>query len=487
MEISATGNVRDTSLVKVLVYLNRNRKTGTLAVTTAAFTRRIYLDRGDVIFATSTYEDDRLGEMLLKAGKISVEQYDRSVEMLKASKDKRQGAILVELGFLTPKDLFWGVKYQVREIIYSMFLVEDGQYTFAEGELPTQEVITLKMSIGNLIYTGASRIVNWTRIRREMPHTDSVLRLSEDPLSLFQDIELTQQDKKILSLVDGSRTIKAIVDGSWMGSFDALKVLYVLWSIGMVEEVDSGQGPGPSGSGAIEEDGSVSLNDILTPPTAEEEILLAKVDDVYARIGSMSMTDLLEVGEKADSEVIKKSYYRLAKEFHPDRYFGSNDATIKQKLTTIFDALTKAYNTLKDERTREEYFASLRAPKQAPGEDSAARAAEQHREGIADFKKGNFWGAIEKFKWATKMAPANASYWSYLSLAYSKVPGRVKDAEEALLTALKIEPNNAEFHSHLGLVYMKAGLKKRANASFQKALKIDPRNEKAKKGLDQTH
>ena len=110
MEIPLSGNLRDTSLARILVYLNRNRKTGTLSVNTPVFTKKMFLNTGDVIFASSTYEDDRLGEMLLKANKITVEQYDKSVEILKASK-KRQGAILVELGFITPKELFWGVKY----------------------------------------------------------------------------------------------------------------------------------------------------------------------------------------------------------------------------------------------------------------------------------------------------------------------------------------------------------------------------------------
>jgi curved DNA-binding protein CbpA len=485
MEIPVSGNVKDITLVKILVYLNRKRKTGTLLLVTPSFTKKIYLDGGDVVFASSTYEDDRLGEMLLKAGKITVEQYDKSVEVLKASKGKRQGAILVELGYITPKDLFWGVKYQVREIIHSMFLVEEGDYAFHEGVLPTQEVITLKNSIGNLIYAGVNRIVNWTRIRNEIPHTDSVLRLSEDPLSLFQDIELSQQDKKILSLVDGTKTIKEIVDSSWMGSFDALKVLYVLWAIGMVEEAEQGKGEAVQGKGQFKDEGTVSLSDILTPHSAEE-ILLKKVDGIYAHLGSMSMMELLEVDEKADSEEIKKSYYRLTKEFHPDRYFSSDDHSIKMKLTAIFDALTQAYNTMKDAGKREEYVSMLRAPNQEVGADLEARAAEQHREGVAEFKKGNFLGAIEKFKWAAKLAPKNVTYLSYLSLAYSKIPGRVKEAEEALLAALKIEPFNAELNSHLGLVYMKAGHKKRAHVSFQKALKIDPANERAKKGLEQT-
>jgi len=486
MEIPAKGNIRDISLARLLVQLNRNRRTGTLSLATASFTKKIYLSEGDVIFASSTYEDDRLGEMLLKAGKITVEQYDKSVEILKSIKDKRQGAILVELEYLTPKDLFWGVKYQVKEIIHSMFIVEEGDYEFREGELPTQEVITLRMSIGNLIYAGVNKIVNWTKIRKEMPHTDSVLKLSEDPLSLFQNIELSQQDKKILSLVDGKKTIKEIIDSSWMGSFDAMKVLYVLWSIGIVEDqVPAEEAVREKGEEKTED--YVTLNDILTPLSEEDEILLKKVDEIYSHIGSLTLTELLEVEGPSDSETIKRNYYRLAKEFHPDRYFSSTDPSVKIKLTAIFDAITKAYNILKDDRKRDEYFASLLGPKQKEGAlDADMRAAEQFREGVADFKKGDFWSAIDKFKWATTMSPKNANYWSYLSLAYSKVPGRFKEAEEALLTAMKLDPYNAELHSHLGLVYIKAGLKKRAHTAFQKALKIDPKNEKAKKGLDNT-
>jgi hypothetical protein len=93
MEIQLKGNTKDISLIKILVYLNRKRETGTLSLKTPAFTKKIYINLGDAIFASSTYEDDRLGEMLLKAGKITVEQYDQSVELLKSS-NKRQGAIL---------------------------------------------------------------------------------------------------------------------------------------------------------------------------------------------------------------------------------------------------------------------------------------------------------------------------------------------------------------------------------------------------------
>lgn len=478
MEIPLKEDLRKTSLVKVLVYLNRNRKTGTLSVRTPVFTKKIYLNMGDAIFASSTYPDDRLGEMLLKADKITVEQYDKSVELLKSSK-KRQGAILVELGYITPKDLFWGVKYQVKEIIHSMFQIEEGEYEFIEGDILEHEVITLKMSMGNLIYEGIKRIENWTSIRSELPDTGSVIKLSDDPLSLFQEIELSSQDKKILSLIDGKRTIGDVIENSWMGSFEALKILYVLWSIGIVElkAADTGE----------KKEKGVLLTEILRPASDEDESILRRVDSVYAQLGSIDMHQLLEIDEYADSDTVKKNYFRLAKEFHPDRYFAIADPSVKVKLTAIFDAITNAYNSLKDEKQRRNYFKTMESSKKVrEGGNARQKAEESFRKGLEDFKKGLYPSAVQHLKSTIKLLPKNPGYWNYLSLAYSKIPGKLNEAEEALMNAIKLDPANADYLSNLGLIYLKAGSKKKARQSFEKALKIDPGNEKAKKGIEKT-
>ncbi|MEJ2696435.1 MAG: DUF4388 domain-containing protein [Candidatus Sulfobium sp.] len=483
MEIPLSGNVRNTSLARILVDLNRNRKTGTFSVRTPTFDKKIYLNTGDAVFASSTYEDDRLGEMLLKANKITVEQYDKSVEILKSSR-KRQGAILVELGYITPKELFWGVKYQVKEIIYSMFQIEDGDYAFEEGDIPTKEVITLKMSMGNLIHEGVKRIENWTRIRNELPDSEMVLTLSDDPHSLFRDMELTPQDKKILSMIAGQTTLGEIVENSLMGSFEVLKIIYVLYSLGMVRETR----PRREGATATEGEkarrerqGIVSVNDVLHPLSGEEEAFLGKVDSLYSRLAEMDAYQLLEVDGKADAETVKKNYYRLTKEFHPDRYFTITDESAKSKLAVIFDAITKAYESLK-EGGDERYTPAPSAGEEEPG----ATAEDRFSRGVEEFKKGNFEGAVDHFRWAAKLMPGNSRYWSYLSLAYSKVAGRLELAEQALLTAIRLEPSNADYHANLGLIYLKAGTREKAGSSFQEALRIDPRNEKAKKGLLQT-
>ncbi|MCL4477212.1 MAG: DUF4388 domain-containing protein [Nitrospirae bacterium] len=388
MNRALKGNLKDVSLTRILIELNRNRATGTLAVTTPRFTKNIYVRDGSVIFASSTFEDDRLGEMLVKAGKISLEQYDKSVELLKTSK-KRQGAILVDLGYITPKDLFWGVKYQVKEIIYSIFQLEDGAYEFNENAIPPDEVITLKISMNNLIYEGGSRIDNITRIRREMPEVKSIFTLNEDPAGIFKGIDLSSLDRTILSLVDGKRSINQLIEESRVNSFDVMKTLYVLWSTGFIVERE-------------------------IPGKAQEETV--------------------DIGEE------------------------------------ILESVTEEDHVLK---------------KKVEEDTQAALLEEQFKRGVEEFKRGNYWGAAELFRLVTRNFSKNPKAWSYLSLSLSKIPNRLKEAEEALLQAIKLEPFSGEHYANLGHLYLKAGLSKRAHHQFEKALKLDPENAKAKKGLDQ--
>ncbi|UCG77587.1 MAG: DUF4388 domain-containing protein [Nitrospirota bacterium] len=470
------GTFAETRLPLILIHLNRNRLTGTLEIKASSFTKKVFLEKGEAIFASSTNVDDRLGETLLKVGKITLEQFDRAAELLKKG-GKRLGAILVDLGFLSPKELFWGVKFQVREIIYSLFLFEDAEYEFVEGDVPSDEVIKLKMSMGNLIYEGVKRIDNLTRIRREMPSLKDTLMLSDDPLSLFQNIELSSHDKKLLSLVDGSKTIKEILDQSWLGSFEAMKILYVLFYTGMLVKKENESEPAES----------IIVDDLLKELSEDEMAFDQRVESFLKKIEMSDYYELLGVDRKADESKIKKKYMRLAKEFHPDKYLKTEDLSLKDKLTTIFDALTDAYNNLKVSAlvgTNGDDQASA-ASKQKLDPKAAKEEAERlHQKGVSEFKAGNFKDSISNLKKATSLDIKNSQYWNTLSLVFTKIPDGMNQAEKALLEAINLEPDNADFLANLGLLFMKAGKNPRAKTQFNKALILDPENKKAQKGLD---
>lgn len=463
------GNLKDYSLPRILLHLNIRRATGTLSITTPLFTKNIYVKDGNAIFASSSDKEDRLGNLLVKAGKISIEELNRSVRMLEATHN-RHGAILVELGYLSPRDLLWAVKLQVKKIIFSLFRINEAAYEFKDNFLPTDEVITLKISTKKLIYEGVRKSDNFTMLKSEIPSTDIIFSRWKDNVNILNELPLNNQDKTVFSLVNGKRTVKRVMEESQINSYDVLKILYILWLTGIIVINKTPEDNKETSAG----------DETQSKEIAEQK---RKVDEFYMKLDSMDKSELLGINEYSDSNEVKKKYYALAKEFHPDKIFNSKDYELKTRLTAIFDAATKAYNSLKDNARRKEYFDSKGSIPRQNSDKTSTLIKEQYNTAVEDFKKGNYAGSAEKFQWLTQKDPKNPRYWSYLSIALSKMPRRLKEAEQAIMKAIELEPFNSEHFSGLGFIYLKAGLKNRAQSQFEKALKLDPQNEKAREAF----
>src|SRR6185436_18056208 len=108
------GQLSQLPIPEILNHLRLSRATGILTLVSGGARKAVYLREGRVVFASSNLPNDRLGEILIREGKITVEEYEASIKAI--SRGKRQGRVLVEMGALSPKDLWAGVQFQVQEI-----------------------------------------------------------------------------------------------------------------------------------------------------------------------------------------------------------------------------------------------------------------------------------------------------------------------------------------------------------------------------------
>jgi hypothetical protein len=70
---------------------------------------------------------------------------------------------------------------------------------------------------------------------------------------------------------------------------------------------------------------------------------------------SLDYYELLALERDADKKAVKRSYFQLASNFHPDRYFRKRLGTFKAKMEAIFGRVTQAYDTLSSKEQRAEY------------------------------------------------------------------------------------------------------------------------------------
>jgi hypothetical protein len=338
------GTMKDYKLADVLIGLQRSTKTGILQIASGSICKRIFIQNGDVVFASSNNEDDRLGELLLKEGKITLEQYNQSSHLLLKTK-QRLGKVLVDLGYLTPKELFWAVRFQIEEIILSLFTPEEAKFEFLDEPLRTDEGITIQISTANIIYRGIKRINSFVLIKQMCPPEDAVLNISHNPMNIFQSLTLEEDDKKILSYVNGMYSVKTMLSLSPLKDFDTLKTICALVSTGLIKEKREGEAP-------VE----LPVEEILGEP--EEEVpqeFLQRIEDMFRRCETLGYYEILGVKKEASTEDIRKAYYRLSKQFHPDRHFSYPSHDIKGKLTQILLYTTEAFETLANSIKRHEY------------------------------------------------------------------------------------------------------------------------------------
>jgi len=217
------GELRDTPLPEVLRELDKRRVSGVLAVKKGDEEKKIFTEDDRIIFASSTNPDDRLGEFLLRKKKISQEDYDNSVKLLKTT-GKRQGTIFVELGCLTPEELYWAVRAQIREIVWSLFNWEEGHFTFTEGAYKQDEVIKLSTKIEEAIIEGINRIKDPKRILRYIGSKDTLLV----PIKGRDISSLSGEHQHIFRLLNQPKTVYQVCQESLFGQADTLKTIYGL-------------------------------------------------------------------------------------------------------------------------------------------------------------------------------------------------------------------------------------------------------------------
>ncbi len=465
-----SGLLKHYPLPDILLDLQRSEKDGILEIKYGSISKRIYIKNGDMVFATSNKEEDRMGEVLLRAGKISVDQHYQSFEAMKKT-GKRQGTVLVELGYLKPEDLIWAVKHQVEEIILSLFQWDNGEFVFIEGPLLSEEVITLKLSAANLIYRGIKKINTLTHIKNAMPPMDVILYYSTDPMNLFQNINLDKTDKDVLALINGKRNIQEILTISPVDNFTTIKTLYALLNTRIIELKEKE---------FTEEE---TFEEITKEYKREiDPAFINEVEDFYKRCGITDYYSILGVEKWSTQDKIKKAYYKVAKEFHPDIHFNMSSETLKNKLNLIFSHITDAYNILSDPKMRREYDSSLSIRPAKIERNNVELARAKFKKGKEAFRERVYKEAAELFGQAVYLDSSVADYHFHFGLGLVKEK-KWHEAERAISNALKMAPFNADYMAELGYVYLQLGFKLRAKNTFEKAIKSDPSNERAVEGL----
>jgi serine/threonine protein kinase/curved DNA-binding protein CbpA len=498
------GSLADTTVAELIREVYSARSTGILHFTRDGASKRVYFKNGNVVFANSDVNQDRLGEMLIRTGEIDRATFDRASELMRKT-GRRMGMTLIELEVLSPEKLSELVRRQVQEIIYSVFDWDRGAYGFEILDRPVEEDIVVELSTAELILFGVRAIPSLGRIRSALGALDRVLRHTENPLLLYQKMTLTPSEGYVLSRVDGSTSVAEIASISPLGEDETLRCVYALVSAGVVELASRTLPPTSRVNAPPRQEeplpalqGQKTEAADAAESSGQEKELLAEITAKHASLESVDYYRLLEVSPGASDEEIKKGYYAMAKKYHPDRHHHPHLREVQGLLEELFAKVTVAYQELSDPASRRRYDGArqqkARAASEAAGDSGATGAtpytvpnevvAERHfQQGYMHFERMEYFDAIQCLRECVRMIPGEPRYHKLLARALSKNPRWRKEAEEHFMVALKA--NEFDLECLLGLAenYEAAGLASRASSTYERVLAYDPDNSVAREKL----
>ncbi len=228
------GDLSRIQLPDVLSFVAMIRPTGKLVLRHDQLERAVIWKDGEIVFAQSNSAEDSLGQFLLRNGKITPEQYEESRKRVNAT--TRHGKVLVQMGVISPKDLWLGVKNQVLEIIYGLFAWKEGNFAFYEmADEAVAERIALQINSSSVIMEGIRRLDESARIREKITSPDLVFMKVPGKDPDFEELEMSESEIGVYNNIDGMLTVRELIGKSEMTEFEVTRILFQLSSARLIE------------------------------------------------------------------------------------------------------------------------------------------------------------------------------------------------------------------------------------------------------------
>jgi len=478
------GSLSALNVAELLLDIHLSGLTGILRLTQGEIKKGVYFKEGAIVFAHSNLKSERLGETLLRLGKITDDEF-RVASVDVVERGKRLGRALHEKGFLSEVEVNAGVSYQMQQIIYSVFNWDHGDYDFIERERPVFEDIMVDVSTSNVLIGGIRHITNTVVLERVTGKDEERIVDRNTGILRLPRTDLDYGEETILACIAENSTVSKLRSLSRLGTLEFGRALYSLLLSGLVRFRDAivPEQIRPD----IKEKTSAFATQPIPPQnqspvperdrlkTFSEAEVRTMILDTSARFRDATDEEVLNVLPDCTIVEIEFAQRKLASIFDPLLHSEERYSDLKDQLQVVSRRIAVAAENLKQKSTSrlplsettlppvpaEVHFQTqemIRTPNPAPASTEAFTVA-QVEERLAK-------------------EPDSVPLLRMLGKKLQQV-GRSVEGEKQLLRALELEPQSVENHLVLADFYQFEGLKLKAFKHLNIVLQLDPDNAQA--------
>jgi tetratricopeptide (TPR) repeat protein len=495
----AQGNFSKTPFAHILVYLLERKMGGTLEIRDNENEATIYFREGMPVKVRSSFSGRDFGSVLRMLKLVNDEQIAAAKEEIK-EKNGLMGLTLVHQGAINAQTLVKGLQKQTLLKLTDVFSMTSASYAFYDkinmlvgfgpDELVPIDTFSLLMA-GLRTHGGRYNLrALCSKLEGKWIMTEGI-----DALRRFQ---MNPQERDMVEeLLDYPRSYDKLVASE---RHNQQMVTYVLYALMITKLLDI-QDEAPDMSDVDEEQLRPSQLESMTPlhPAGPEdpavakkkEIILAKAESIAAE----NYYERLGLPFGAQAKDVQTAFFRMAKEFHPDKVPTEIALDMKDTLLYIFSNLSEARATLVDSEAREEYEAAIKSGEKIPNEkkeseEDKVRAilqAEDLFQKAQVLLRRNELDQAEKL--IEKSKELNPNEGEYLAL-WAHIKGRSSTSDEelnevisALRRATDLNPKSEKVNLYFAQVMKRVGNFKKAESLYRKVLEANQKNIEAAREL----
>lgn len=230
------GPLEELSIQDVLQLLELANKTGVLRVRSDRLNDEVivHFSRGAIVFGVRRRSTRRLGQLLIRAGRVTQRELDRALEIQRSDPTRRLAEILLEMGSVSEEELERQLRFQMEETIYEIMAWQQGYFKFEERSEIGEQRLLARVRVESLLMEGARRIDEWTRLESRVPNAEAVPMLAQPSDRDTTPLDLKPDEWEVLAEIDAERDVRRIAADLGRSEFDIAKIIYGLVSTGVV-------------------------------------------------------------------------------------------------------------------------------------------------------------------------------------------------------------------------------------------------------------
>jgi hypothetical protein len=238
----------------------------------------IYFKEGRAVFSGPAHQRDHLGNILVRRGIVSRADVEEALavqrKLRKHGQNIRIGSILAAKGKISRKTLENLIRIQIEETVTAALSETNGRFEFIpEMELDEGDLL-VAVDPEWIVLETSRQLDEWEVVGRKAPARDSIFMINPDP-ETASTTNLDLDHWRVVSLVNGVRTVEEVVNRAGMSRLDALQTLSHLIELRVVVE---------SRAGTEKNHGWNLVAETYRPPPPPEKGLLGRIIDRIRRL-----------------------------------------------------------------------------------------------------------------------------------------------------------------------------------------------------------